>query len=98
MSNARDIIIRPIITEKSMQLMDAENKITFEVAKGANKTNVRQAVEEIFKVNVEKVNTISMKSKSKRVGYHLGKTSEWKKAIVTLKADSKTIEFFDSMM
>ena len=57
-----------------------------------------QAVEEIFKVEVEKVYTITMKRKTKRVGYHVGKTAEWKKAIVKLTADSKTIEFFDSLM
>ena len=64
----------------------------------SNNLEIKKAVEEIFKVNVEKVNTISVKSKNKRVGYHVGKTSEWKKAIVTLKPESKTIEFFDSMM
>lgn len=97
MKNAHDVIIRPIITEDSMARL-AEKKYTFEVASGANKVEIKKAVEEIFKVNVLKVNTVSMKSKNKRVGYHLGKTSEWKKAIVTLTADSKTIEFFDSMM
>ena len=76
----------------------ADKKYTFEVASDANKIEIKKAVEEIFKVDVDKVNTISVKSKNKRVGYHLGKTSEWKKAIVTLKPESKTIEFFDSMM
>ena len=88
MKTLHDVIIKPIITEDSMARL-ADKKYTFEVKK---------AVEEIFKVEVAKVNTISMKGKDKRVGYHVGKTSEWKKAIVTLKADSKTIEFFDSMM
>ena len=97
MKSMHDVIVRPVITEDSMARL-ADKKYTFEVAKDATKIEIKKAVEEIFKVNVEKVNTISMKSKSKRVGYHLGKTSEWKKAIVTLKADSKTIEFFDSMM
>ena len=97
MKSMHDVIVRPVITEDSMARL-ADKKYTFEVAKDATKVEIKKAVEEIFKVNVEKVNTISMKSKSKRVGYHLGKTSEWKKAIVTLKADSKTIEFFDSMM
>ena len=97
MKSMHDVIVRPVITEDSMARL-ADKKYTFEVAKDATKVETKKAVEEIFKVNVEKVNTISMKSKSKRVGYHLGKTSEWKKAIVTLKADSKTIEFFDSMM
>ena len=97
MKSMHDVIVRPVITEDSMARL-ADKKYTFEVAKDATKIDIKKAVEEIFKVEVEKVNTISMKSKSKRVGYHLGKTSEWKKAIVTLKADSKTIEFFDSMM
>ena len=97
MKFAHDVIIKPIITEDSMARL-AEKKYTFEVADGASKVDIKKAVEEIFKVKVEKVNTVSMKAKNKRVGYHFGKTSEWKKAIVTLTADSKTIEFFDSMM
>ena len=97
MKFAHDVIIKPIITEDSMARL-AEKKYTFEVADGATKVDIKKAVEEIFKVKVDKVNTISMKGKNKRVGYHFGKTSEWKKAIVTLTADSKTIEFFDSMM
>ena len=97
MKTAYDVIIKPIITEDSMSRL-AEKKYTFEVASGATKVEIKKAVEEIFKVEVEKVNTVSMNSKNKRVGYHFGKTSEWKKAIVTLTASSKTIEFFDSMM
>ena len=97
MKTAHDVIIRPIITEASMSRL-ADKKYTFEVASDANKIEIKKAVEKIFKVDVDKVNTISVKSKNKRVGYHLGKTSEWKKAIVTLKPESKTIEFFDSMM
>lgn len=97
MKTLHDVIIKPIITEDSMARL-ADKKYTFEVAKDASKIEIKKAVEEIFKVEVAKVNTISMKSKDKRVGYHVGKTSEWKKAIVTLKPASKTIEFFDSMM
>ena len=97
MKNSHDVIISPIITEASMARL-AEKKYTFKVASDANKIEIKKAVEEIFKVSVAKVNTISVKAKNKRVGYHFGKTSEWKKAIVTLTADSKTIEFFDSMM
>ena len=97
MKTAHDIIRRPIITEDSMARL-ANKAYTFEVASGSNKVEIKKAVEELFGVKVAKVNTISMKSKSKRVGYHVGETSEWKKAIVTLKEDSKTIEFFDSMM
>ena len=84
MSNARDIIIRPIITEKTMKLMDAENKITFAVAKGSNKTQIRLAVEEIFGVKVEKVNVLNTKTKTKRVGKYVGKTSAVRKAVVKL--------------
>ena len=97
MKNSHDVIISPIITEASMARL-AEKKYTFKVASDANKIEIKKAVEEVFKVSVAKVNTISVKAKNKRVGYHFGKTSEWKKAIVTLKEDSKTIEFFDSMM
>ena len=84
MSNARDIIIRPIITEKTMKLMDTDNKITFEVAKGTNKTQVRLAVEEIFGVNVEQVNILNCKPKTKRMGKYVGKTSAVRKAVVKL--------------
>ena len=97
MKTLHDVIIKPIITEDSMARL-ADKKYTFEVAKTASKVEIKKAVEEIFKVEVAKVNTISMKGKDKRVGYHVGKTGEWKKAIVTLTAASKTIEFFDSMM
>lgn len=97
MKNVHDVIIRPIITEDSMSRL-VDKKYTFEVARDANKIEIKKAIEEIFKVEVLKVNTISMRGKDKRVGYHMGKTSEWKKAIVTLKPASKTIEFFDSMM
>ena len=98
MKTSYDIIIRPVITEDSMARIAAEKKYTFEVADGATKVDIKKAVEEIFKVEVAKVNTISVNGKDKRVGYHVGKTSDWKKAIVTLKPASKTIEFFDSMM
>ena len=97
MKNSHDVIISPIITEASMARL-ADKKYTFKVASDANKIEIKKAVEEVFKVSVAKVNTISVKAKNKRVGYHFGKTSEWKKAIVTLTPDSKTIEFFDSMM
>ena len=97
MKTMHDVIIRPIITEASMDRI-ADKKYTFKVATTANKVEIKKAVEEIFKVEVAKVNTISVNGKDKRVGYHVGKTSDWKKAIVTLKPASKTIEFFDSMM
>ena len=94
MRTAHDVIISPIITEASMARL-ADKKYTFKVASDANKIEIKKAVEEIFKVEVAKVNTISMKGKDKRVGYHVGKTGDWKKAIVTLTADSKSIEFFE---
>ena len=96
MKYAQDIIIRPIITEASMDRIGGK-AYTFEVAKDATKPEIKSAVEELFKVSVKSVNTIHMKKKPKRLGVHEGYTSEWKKAIVTLKSDSKTIEFFDGM-
>ena len=80
MKTAYDIIIRPVIPEQSMEGAESK-KYVFMVATDANKVEIKKAVEEIFKVKVDKVNTISMKAKNKRVGYHFGKTSEWKKAI-----------------
>lgn len=89
MSNARDIIVRPLITEKTMKMQDADNKITFEVARHANKTQVRIAIEEIFNVKVEKVNILNVRPKTKRVGKHEGTTSAVRKAIVKLAAGEK---------
>ena len=97
MKTAYDIILKPVITEASIADIQ-DKKYTFRVASDANKTEIAKAVEEIFGVKVEKVNTISMKAKTKRVRYVEGKTSAWNKAIVKLTADSKTIEFFDSLM
>jgi large subunit ribosomal protein L23 len=92
----QDIIIKPIITEASMDGI-AEKKYTFQVAKDATKPEIAEAVEKMFGVEVACVRTINMKKKPKRVRYQVGYTSAWKKAIVTLKADSKTIAFFDGM-
>ncbi|NLL81181.1 MAG: 50S ribosomal protein L23 [Tissierellia bacterium] len=96
MRSPHDIIIRPIITEKSMDDM-AENKYTFVVDKRANKSEVKKAIETIFDVNVEKVNTMNMLGKVKRQGMHSGRRPSWKKAIVKLTDDSKKIEFFEGM-
>ena len=97
--NNYDVIIKPIITERSMDMVANQKKYTFKVAKNATKPQIAEAVEKIFKVDVASVNTINCKSKPKRLGARpAGRTAEWKKAIVTLKADSKTIEFFDGMM
>ena len=98
MSKAYDIIKKPVLTEKSYADM-AEKKYTFEVAINANKTEIKAAVEEIFGVKVAKVNTIRMQGKVKRTGaYPAGRRSAYKKAVVTLTADSKTIEFFEGMV
>ena len=94
---AQDIIIRPIITEASMD-GTAMRKYTFEVDKRANKIEIAKAVEELFKVDVEKVNTSHVKGKLRRQGKFEGYTASWKKAIVTLTEESKTIEFFDGMV
>ncbi len=96
MKFAQDIILKPIITEKSMDGV-ASKRYTFKVAQDATKPEIAKAVEELFGVEVAKVNTINMKKKPKRMGYHFGYTAEWKKAIVTLKPDSKEIEFFNGL-
>ncbi len=96
MKMVQDIIIRPVITEASMDVI-GEKRYTFEVQAKATKPEIAKAVEVMFGVKVAKVNTINMKKKPKRLGVHSGYTSEWKKAIVTLTADSKTIEFFDGL-
>ncbi len=95
---AQDIIIKPIITEHSMDCL-AHGKYTFKVDKNANKIEIAKAVETLFKgVKVAKVNTISVRGRKKRMGRNEGYTPAWKKAIVTLAEGSKTIEFFDGMI
>lgn len=95
MKLAREIIIKPIVTEKSVDLM-AENKYCFKVAPGSNKIEIKKAIEEIFKVRVINVATINVKGKKKRVGRSVGMTSGYKKAIVTL-AEGDTIEVFEGL-
>ena len=97
MKTAYDIIIKPIITEQSMEATE-EKKYVFQVAIDANKIEIKKAIEEIFGVKVEKVNTIRMDGKEKRMGVHVGRRASWKKAMVKLTADSKTIEFFEGMV
>ena len=97
MKTAYDIIIKPIITEQSMEATE-EKKYVFQVANDANKIEIKKAIEEIFDVKVEKVNTIRMEGKEKRMGVHVGRRANWKKAMVKLTADSKTIEFFEGMV
>ncbi len=96
MTYAHDIIIKPIISEQSMDQI-ADKKYTFEVKKSANKIEIKKAVEEIFGVKVESVNTLNMMGKMKRMGRYEGRRPSWKKAVVKLTPDSKTIEFFDGM-
>ncbi|WP_305147457.1 50S ribosomal protein L23 [Butyricicoccus faecihominis] len=92
-----DVIRRPIITERSMAGIQ-DNKYTFEVAPGAGKIEIKKAVEEIFGVKVLKVNTIKLPGKWKRMGVHVGKRPDIKKAVVTLTPDSKKIEIFENMV
>lgn len=94
---AQDIIIRPVVSEKSM-LGTAMKKYTFEVAKNANKIEIAKAVEELFGVKVSKVNTLNVRGRFRRQGRNEGYTSAWKKAVVTLTEDSKNIEFFEGMV
>ena len=96
--NAYDIIIRPVITEQSMEAV-ADKKYVFQVALNANKAEIKAAVEEIFGVKVSTVNTDRMQGQVKRTGaYPAGRRAAYKKAVVTLTADSKTIEFFEGMV
>ena len=95
---ARDIIIMPIITEKSMAGVANEKKYTFRVDKKATKIQIAKAVEEIFNVKVSKVNTVNVRGRMRRQGRFEGYTPSWKKAYVTLTEESKTIEFFEGMM
>ena len=97
MKMIQDIIVAPIVTESSMEAMQ-HKKYTFKVAKDANKIEIADAVEKLFKVSVAKVNTVNMRGKQKRMGRYSGYTASWKKAIVTLKPDSKSIDFFDGLI
>ena len=97
MKFAQDTILRPVITEESM-MGTAEKKYSFKVAKDATKPEIKEAVEKLFGVKVAKVNTMNCKGHLRRYGRFEGYTESWKKAVVTLTEDSKTIEFFDGMM
>ena len=97
MKSPYDVIKRPVITEQSME--NVANKVyVFEVAKDSNKVEIRKAVEEIFGVKVAKVNTVNVLGKQKRMGVHSGYRANWKKAIIRLSEDSKTIELFEGMV
>lgn len=95
MENLRDVLIKPVVTEKTTALMQ-ENKYTFLVPLKANKVEIRQAVEKLFKVKVEEVNTLRVEGKIKRMGKHVGKRPDYKKAIVKL-APGERIEFFEGV-
>ena len=97
MKAPQDIILKPIITEKSMDELQ-KGKYTFKVATDANKPEIKKAVEQLFGVKVAKVTTMNCNGRTKRVGRFVGKTSDWKKAIVVLTEDSKAIEFFEGMV
>ena len=98
MKNAYDVIVKPIITEQSMEATE-DKKYVFQVAVDATKIDIKRAVEQIFGVKVDKVNTIRMQGKEKRQGaYPAGRRASWKKAMVKLTADSKSIEFFEGMV
>ncbi len=85
MSNARDIIVRPLVTEKTIRSQEGQNTVVFEVRKGTNKVQIKQAIEEIFNVKVANVNVVNQKPKTKRMGRYVGKTNHLKKAYVKLK-------------
>ena len=97
MKSPYDIVKKPIITEQSMENV-ADKVYVFEVAKDANKIEIRKAIEEIFGVKVAKVNTMNVPGKEKRMGVHSGFRPDWKKAVVRLTDESKTIEFFEGMV
>ncbi len=92
----QDVIVKPLVTEKSTMLME-EKKYSFQVNKKANKVEIKKAVEELFGVKVKAVNTLNMSGKFKRMGVHTGYRSDWKKAVVTLTEDSKPIEIFEGL-
>lgn len=96
MKDARDIIIAPIISENTMDQMQEANTYTFKVAKTANKVEIRNAVEEIFSVKVVNVNTMNVRGKKRRLGFHVGKKPDWKKALVKLAEDDE-IEIYEGL-
>ncbi len=90
------IILRPLLTEKNAVMKEMQNRVVFEVARDANKLEIKRAVEEAFKVSVEAVNVVNVKGKVKRLGRNVGKRRDWKKAVITLK-EGNTIEFFEGV-
>lgn len=96
MKDSRDVLIKPIITENSMLKMEENNTYTFKVAKNSNKIQIRNAVEEIFDVKVDNVNTMNIRGKKRRLGRNEGRTASWKKALVKL-AEGDSIEIFEGL-
>ena len=96
MKDARDIIIAPIISENTMDQMQENNTYTFKVAKNSNKVEIKNAVEEIFSVDVVNVNTMNVRGKKRRLGFHEGKKPDWKKALVKLAEDDE-IEIYEGL-
>lgn len=92
MKNPNDIIINPVLTEKITEMGESQNKYAFRVRRDSNKKEIGRSIEELFNVKVEKVNTVTMRGKKKRVRFKIGRTPDWKKAIVTLR-EGQTIEF-----
>lgn len=97
MTSVHEILIAPVVTEKTTLLKERTGALTFRVARGANKVQIRQAVERIFKVKVAAVRTENVRGKDKRVGRFVGRRPDWKKAYVTLKAGQKPIEYFEAV-
>ena len=98
MKTVYDVLLGPVISEQSMEAVNDKKKYVFRVARDANKIEIRHAVEQIFGVRVLSVNTLNMMGKEKRQGVHVGRRAAWKKAVVRLRPDSKTIEFFEGMV
>jgi len=96
MKDSRDVLIKPVITENSMLKMEENNTYTFKVAKNSNKVQIRKAIEEIFDVKVDNVNTMNMRGKKRRLGRNEGRTASWKKALVKL-AEGDSIEIFEGL-
>ena len=96
MKHYSKVVIRPLLTEKNAAMKELENRVAFEVARSANKLEIKNAIEEAFKVSVKAVNVVNVKGKIKRLGRNIGKRRDWKKAIVTLK-EGETIEFFEGV-
>ncbi len=97
MRDPRDVILRPVVSERSVQLLQQQNKYTFAVAKDANKIEIKRAVEQLFGVKVAKVNTMIVPGKLRRRGAAVGRRPDWKKAIVTLAEGHRIRKFFDEL-